>query len=203
MHTNFGMFATMRNSKNRDYIITHQKVLNRVEHDNLRKLCTRHFPLDKDRRNALLITLALDCGLRASEVLGLRVQDFDPVEQTVFIRSYKGSNARELPVKPSMARALKKYVLEANKINEWHQLDPNMIIFDITYPRLHQLWTWYTPNKDKTFHSLRHTFAVRLYLKTKDIKAVQLALGHRRIDNTMVYVDFVYNQTILRKMMTT
>lgn len=188
-------------SKHRDYVITHQKVLNRNELIALKRVCDRTFPLLKDRRNAFIITLALECGLRASEVLGLTVKDFDPSEATIFIRSYKGSNARQLPIRPSLARSLQKYVLEHSGKDLWHQLDESAPIFDITYPRLHQLWCYYTPNKDKTFHSLRHTFAVQMYMRTQDIKAVQLALGHRKIDNTMVYVDFVYTQTKMRKLM--
>jgi integrase len=203
MHKKWFTLRRMRNSINRDYIITHQKVLNRAELASLKRVCLRHFTLDKDRRNALLIILVLECGLRASEVLGLTVGDFDPLEGTVLISSKKGSNARELPIRALLARQLKKYVLDSHKKDHWHQIDPKALIFDISYIRLYQIWKYYTPNKDKTFHSLRHTFAVQFYLKTKDIKAVQLALGHRRIDNTMVYVDFVYNQTILRKLMTT
>lgn len=122
-------------------------------------------------------------------------------ESTVYIRSYKGSNARQLPIKPSVARMLKKFVLGHFKKDLWSQLDPEASIFDITYPRLYQIWNWYTPNKDKTLHSLRHTFAVNMYMRTQDVMAVKLALGHRKIDNTMVYVDFVYTQTKMRKLM--
>jgi integrase/recombinase XerC len=188
-------------SKNRDYIITHQKVLNKNELVALKRVCERHFPLIKDRRNAYIIILALECGLRASEVLGLTVHDFDPDEATIFIKSFKGSNARQLPIRPSLAREIKKYTLESNEKDGWHQLPKSLKLFDIAYHRLYQIWNYYTPNRDKTFHSLRHTFAVQMYTRTKDLKAVQLALGHRKIDNTMVYVDFVYNQTIMRKLM--
>lgn len=36
-------------------------------------------------------------------------------------------------------------------------------------------------------HSLRHTFATRLYLKTGDLYLVQRALGHKQITTTEVY----------------
>lgn len=38
-------------------------------------------------------------------------------------------------------------------------------------------------------HSLRHTFATRLYRETEDIGLVQAALGHRSITSTMVYAQ--------------
>jgi integrase/recombinase XerC len=38
-----------------------------------------------------------------------------------------------------------------------------------------------------SIHSLRHTFACRLYRKTGDLYIVQRALGHRQITTTEVY----------------
>jgi integrase/recombinase XerC len=38
-----------------------------------------------------------------------------------------------------------------------------------------------------SLHSLRHTFATRLYEKTGDLHLVQRALGHRQITTTEVY----------------
>ncbi len=46
------------------------------------------------------------------------------------------------------------------------------------------------PITDKKLHSLRHTCAVRLYLKTRDIYAVQRQLGHRSITTTEIYSKF-------------
>jgi integrase/recombinase XerD len=36
-------------------------------------------------------------------------------------------------------------------------------------------------------HSLRHTFATRLYRQTGDLRLVQRALGHRHIATTEIY----------------
>ena len=42
--------------------------------------------------------------------------------------------------------------------------------------------------EDKVFpHALRHAFAVRLYRLTKDLDLVRKALGHRRVDTTLIY----------------
>jgi site-specific recombinase XerD len=38
-----------------------------------------------------------------------------------------------------------------------------------------------------SIHSLRHTFATRLYRQTGDLYLVQRALGHRQITTTEVY----------------
>ncbi|MBI3663375.1 MAG: tyrosine-type recombinase/integrase [Acidobacteria bacterium] len=46
-------------------------------------------------------------------------------------------------------------------------------------------------------HSLRHTFATRLYHKTGDLYLVQRALGHRQITTTEIYARV--NDTTLKR----
>jgi len=43
---------------------------------------------------------------------------------------------------------------------------------------------------DRKFHSLRHTFAVRTYLKTRDIYQVAKCLGHSSVVTTEIYAKF-------------
>jgi integrase len=141
-------------------------------------------------RDALLLQLALKTGARASELLALRHADLNSYDKTVFIQGIKGSNDRELPLVPSFFDQLWAYS---------QTLPKNEGLFPIGYHRLRQVWDWYRP-VPKKFHSLRHTFAIRLYRKSKDIRLVQVALGHRNIANTMIYADYVYSQQELRKL---
>jgi integrase/recombinase XerC len=143
-----------------------------------------------DTRNTLIIEAALATGARAQEILNLRKVDLNSYDQTLYIRGIKGSNDREIPVLPSFFDALIKYAACEVKGD---------LLFDITYDRLLQIWHLYRP-VPKKFHSLRHTFAIQLYQKTKDLRLVQVALGHRNITNTMIYADYVYSQTELRKL---
>ena len=43
---------------------------------------------------------------------------------------------------------------------------------------------------DNKFHDLRHTFAVRRYLMTRDIYQVMRELGHTKVTTTQIYADF-------------
>lgn len=182
-------------------MITASKVLSKPEQESLVRVLTRTLAVDREGRNGLMLLIIYDCGLRASELLNMRVRDFNFHLHQIFIRSLKGSNARELPLRPSRSRELRKFILWKFNADDLHEVDQDALIFDISYHRLYQLWEFYKPNKEKTLHCLRHTFAVNLYERTKDIKVVQLALGHRSINNTMVYLDFVYSQSALRKFM--
>jgi integrase len=144
---------------------------------------------ESDPRNATLLELALRTGARASELLMIRAQDLDDSQETVFLHGLKGSNDRELPIPAPLFKRLRS-------------LSPSQgLVFPISYNRLRQIWELYRP-VNKTFHCLRHTFAIRLYKKTKDIRLVQFALGHRNIANTMIYAEYVYSQQELRKILT-
>jgi len=145
---------------------------------------------DENNRDTLLLWLGLKTGARASELLSLRKNDLNPYDKTVFIRGIKGSNDRELPLAKWLFDRLYSYSEEISGTGD---------LFPIGYHRFRQIWDWYRP-APKKLHALRHTFAIRLYQKTKDLRLVQVALGHRNITNTMVYADYVYSQQELRKL---
>lgn len=169
------------------YSLNKNKYLLPPEAAKLRQLLSDYLP--SDARNCLVLSLSLRTGGRAQEILNLDKNDLNHYDQTVFIRGLKNSNDREIPLESRFFNTLWSF---ADK-----QLGPK--IFPIGYHRLHQVWELYRPIPKK-FHSLRHTFAIELYQKTKDIRLVQVALGHRNIANTMIYADYVYSQQELRKL---
>lgn len=140
-------------------------------------------------RDTLMIELAMHTGARASELLAVTTQDLNHYDRSVMIRGIKRSNDREIPLPAKFYERLKSYA---------QPLDG--CLFPITYSRLVQIWHQYRPVKKK-FHSLRHTFAIRLYERTKDLRLVKVALGHRNIVNTMIYADYHYAASELRKLM--
>ncbi len=145
--------------------------------------------IDKDTRNCLALLLALKTGGRAQEILNLKKSDLNNYEESVLIHGLKGSNDREIPIQSALFKKLSAYASNV-KGDE---------LFPISYNRFQQIWDEYRPVQKK-LHALRHTFAIQLYKKTKDIRLVQVALGHRNVMNTMIYADYVYSQTELRKL---
>jgi integrase/recombinase XerC len=169
------------------YSLNKNKYLLEPEYEKLLNLIEVHYRTDT--RNCLLLKLALKTGARAQELLNIRKGDLNSYEETVFIRGIKGSNDRELPIKPELFKQLYKFAQSCGTEK----------IFPISYNRLRQVWELYRPVQKK-FHCLRHTFAIQLYKKTKDVRLVQVALGHRNIMNTMIYADYVYSQQELRRL---
>lgn len=144
---------------------------------------------ESDFRNSLMLQVALKTGARAQELLNITKSDLDIYEETILIRGIKGSNDREIPIPSSLFRKVKTYSSQ----------NPDQRLFPITYNRLRQIWDLYRPTPKK-FHCLRHTFAIELYKKTRDVRLVQVALGHRNIMNTMIYADYVYSKQELKKL---
>ena len=143
--------------------------------------------LETDTRNAALLLFSLHTGARAEEVLGVQWQDLNLESGTVLIRTLKGGENRELP--------LPRWILKPLSILKTSSpLKP----FDLSYNRFGEIWREYRPCV-KPLHSLRHTFAMRLYERRKDIRLVQYALGHRNIQNTMIYANYSYSVSELRK----
>lgn len=169
------------------YQINSLKYLNSEEETNLINTLSRY-----NTRDSLVLQALLKTGARASEILNVRVNDVNRVDGTVYIRGLKGSLNREIPLPLKLLNELYAYMDSIG-------VRGDDLVFPISYNRLQQIWDVYRPNRDKGLHSLRHTFAINLYKKSKDIRLVQTALGHKSITNTMVYATYLYTKDELKK----
>lgn len=174
--------------KTKRYELNKNKYLNDDEQKVLQLTLTNY--RDTDFRDTTLIWLALNCGGRAQEILNLRAEDLDHSEKTAFIRGLKDSDDRAIPLPPWLFKRV------AHIANGGAAQDP---IFDISYSRFRQIWEHYRPVKTKTLHCLRHTFAINVYRRSKDLLALRVALGHRSINNTMIYSNYVFKTSELKR----
>jgi integrase/recombinase XerC len=141
-------------------------------------------------RDALMLKLLLATGARASEMLALTIDSLNAEDQTVLLIGLKGSNDREIPLSLELFTELQSY---AKSIE-------GFTLFPIRLRRLEQIWEANRPIKKK-LHSLRHTFAIELYKRTKDLQLVQQALGHRGLRNTMIYATYCYSKHEMRRIL--
>ncbi len=141
-------------------------------------------------RDCLLLLLALKTGARATEILNIKKTDLNTHEKSILIYGIKNSNNREIPIQPKLFTVLLQYV---NTVQ-------GDFVFPISYERFVQIWHNFRPVQKK-LHSLRHTMGITLYERTKNIHLVKTALGHKSIQNTMCYLDFVESRQQLRKAM--
>lgn len=146
----------------------------------------------------VMLTLAYGCGLRASEVVHLRVCDIDSAQMIIRIVQSKGRKDRHV--------MLPQEILDL--LREWWQQRPNWYDHE-DVPRERWLFPGYGVGrpltarqlsrlfrqslaaagiiKSVTLHCLRHSFATHLLEQGTDIRVIQALLGHDKLDSTARY----------------
>ena len=156
---------------------------------------------------SILFRLIYSCGLRASEVLQLKVEDINFDENTVSIIDSKNHISRVVVFSDSMKKCLITYI---NKFNIENILFPNKKDEYICY---HSLMYYYNKileiaelNSDATIHCLRHIFVNKAFNQMLDkgydenviILYLHKYLGHKSIHETEYYLHFTdYNKNKL------
>ena len=135
------------------------------------------------RRDYLMFRLMLATGIRLGAAVGLDVSDLDCTAQTIRILT-KGGLEQRVYLSPRLVRELRRYAKGTALFQSCrgHRLTPRQV-----QGRFSQWLLSACIRERYTVHSLRHTFATRLYEQTRDIRLVQRALGHARVTTTEVY----------------
>jgi site-specific recombinase XerD len=141
-------------------------------------------PLDR-----LILQTTYACGLRASEVLHLRVTDIDSSRMLLWVRHGKGNKDRGVPLSPALLEALRAH---------GQQRRPTTWLFPGHTPtgqrslgalqrvcRRAVLAAGFT--KKVSLHTLRHSYATHLLEAGVDLVTIQRLLGHRDLQTTARY----------------
>lgn len=144
-------------------------------------------------RDAAMLETIYSCGLRISEVCGLRAADIDWSEQLVRVRG-KGRKERLVPIGEPALRAIETYWQRLPQppsgnapvfLAENRRRSPvNVCAFTRKFKRYLAL-AGLDPNL--TPHKLRHSFATHLLDAGADLRSVQELLGHAHLTTTQVY----------------
>ena len=144
----------------------------------------------KNIKHRTILMTTYGCGLRISEVIGLKVKDIDSSRMMIRIEKGKGDKDRYTILSPRLLKELRSY---------WLEYRPDHWLFEnkITKERL----TRSTPHlifkaalkkaaitKNVTFHGLRHSFASHLLEAGVDIRTIQILMGHSSITTTARYL---------------
>lgn len=145
-------------------------------------------------RDRAIFELAYGCGLRASELVGLDMDDVDHDSEQLRVEG-KGGRTRLLPVGEQAQAALAAY-LERGRPQLAGGEQERALFLTRSGRRLdsgdvrRRLRTWAlatgTPGHVHP-HALRHSFATHLLDGGADLRAIQELLGHASISTTQVY----------------
>jgi len=148
-------------------------------------------------RDLALFNLAIDSKLRACDLLSLRVSDVasgKELQSRAIVRQKKTKR----PVRFEITSRTRKSVgelIEAQDLNENDYLFPSRLhnsphLSPRQYARIVETWVssiGLDPTAYGT-HTMRRTKATLIYRRTKNLRAVQLLLGHTNLDRTVRYL---------------
>ncbi|HEY5198779.1 MAG TPA: tyrosine-type recombinase/integrase [Solirubrobacteraceae bacterium] len=147
-------------------------------------------------RDRALLGVMCECGLRASEAIGLRVGDVD-VRRKVLRTGGDGPRRRTVPVGPDAVRAIRAYVERGRPALVGRSTEAHLFVnrrgSGLTRQGLYKIVQGHARvaglDDRMSPHTLRHTFAARLLAGGSDLRSVQELLGHADIATTQIYAQ--------------
>ena len=141
------------------------------------------------------LSLAYGTGLRASEVVHLKVTDVDSQRMTLRVEQGKGRKDRYAMLSPVLLQRLRTWWRIAHaqgRMLPGGWLFPGMNPTDPLTTRqlnraIHDAADAAGLHKRVSMHTLRHCFATHLLESKVDIRVIQVLLGHKRLETTTVY----------------
>ena len=148
-------------------------------------------------RELALFDLGLDSKLRACDLMRLRVRDIchgDRVSPRAIVMQQKTSRPVQFEITPPTRDAVTAWIKEAKLAND-NFLFPSRVhdsphLGTRQYARILNSWIeeiGLDPTAYGT-HTIRRTRASLIYRRTKNIRAVQLLLGHSKLESTVRYL---------------
>jgi site-specific recombinase XerD len=156
---------------------------------------TRLIAAAPNLKSQTALSVAYATGLRVSEVIGLKVTDIDSKRMTLRVEQGKGSKDRYAMLPPLLLERLRAWWRLANaqgKMLPGGWLFPGMNPTNpLTARQLNRaiVIAAETARIDKrvSMHTLRHSFATHLLEQKVDIRLIQVMLGHKKLETTVVY----------------
>jgi integrase/recombinase XerD len=147
------------------------------------------------------LSVAYGAGLRAMEVVALKITDIDSQRMLLRVEQGKGRKDRFAMLSPQLLELLRDWYRIArprlymfpgrDKIGPMTPRQLNRICHMAA--ELAGLPSWIAP------HTLRHSFATHLLEQNIDVRVIQVLLGHAKLDTTARYTQVATN--IIRQVM--
>lgn len=144
-------------------------------------------------RDRAMLELLYACGLRVSELTGLKSSDLHLAEHKIRVRG-KGGKERMVPLGDSAAAWVARYLAEAYpELNRSLSAD-ELFLQDGRAITRQEVWRLVKDYGAKAGagpeispHFFRHSFATHLLEGGMNLRSVQMLLGHQDISTTQIY----------------
>jgi len=135
------------------------------------------------------LSVAYGAGLRAAEVVSLKVSDIDSRRMIVRVEQGKGCKDRNVMLSPRLLELLRTW---------WQVARPEGWLFPGQNPvnpmttrqlnrACHTAAEAAGIERNVSPHTLRHSFATHLLEQNVDVRVIQVLLGHAKLDSTALY----------------
>jgi integrase/recombinase XerD len=147
----------------------------------------------------VLLSLGYGCGLRAGEVIRLKVKHIDKAQRIIRVEQAKGRKDRHVMLSPETLDLLRQWwkVRPSRGDDAQTPLQERWLFpgrrpgQPMTTRQLNRLFHEAAEaagiKKAVTLHALRHSFATHLLERGTDIRIIQALLGHDKLDTTARY----------------
>jgi len=153
--------------------------------------------LEGRMRDLAMFNLAIDSKLRGCDVVAIKVEDVAPhgyAADRATVRQRKTGRPVRFELTEQTRQAIDAYIRVASKKSGEHlflgRRSQGQCMTTRQYARLVSEWIasiGLDPLKFGT-HSLRRTKATLIYRRTGNLRAVQLLLGHQKVESTVRYL---------------
>jgi site-specific recombinase XerD len=151
-------------------------------------------------KTRVLLSLGYGCGLRAGEIVRLKVKHIDRAQSIIRIEQSKGRKDRNVMLSDEMLGLLRQWWKVRRSRHDAGMPPQERWLFPsrknagkpITTRHLNRLFHEAVDvagiKKGVTLHTLRHSFATHLLEDDTHIRKIQALLGHKKLETTARYV---------------
>jgi len=155
-------------------------------------------------RDAAIFELLYGCGVRNSELTGIRLDDIHWSQQEIRIRG-KGKKERIVPLGEAAASAVRNYLPRRREVLTLNKKASDVLLINLhggplTSRSVGRIVKAIAVSKglssDVHPHTLRHAFGTHLLSEGADLRAIQELLGHARLSTTQRYTQLSPSQVL-------
>ena len=160
----------------------------------LPQVIDKNYLLDKiskieNKKHKAIIALAFSTGMRVSEIINLKISDFDLERNLIHIKNAKGRKDRVVPLSANVRLILREYFLEFRPVvylfngqgaDQYSSRSCNQIVKKYLGSEYH-------------FHTLRHSCFTSLLEGGTDLRIIQTVGGHSSSKTTEIYTHVSRN----------
>jgi integrase len=140
-----------------------------------------------DGRFKVIFELAVESGMRISDILALRVRD---IQNPMTVYETKSKRKRTFTLSDNLYQTLlffKDWQSDNAYVFYSEQDSTKHVHRSTVHRQIKKALTWL--DFDASAHSARKLYAQNIYEKTGSVEKVQKALNHRKIQTTLAYLD--------------